>query len=62
MELLLAILFALNGFVGSGKSIEEIRVENPDTYQHAQTIIDNHYYRVDESTNVIIIDETGDHH
>ena len=60
MELLLAILFALNISVESGLTAEQIQDKHPGEYVHAKTIIDNHTYRIDPESGIVIVDETGD--
>ncbi len=59
MELLIAILFALNVFVEPEKTMDELKAEHTAEVAHAEAIINSHHYRVNPETGIIIIDETG---
>ena len=58
MELLIAILVALNVSVDPTLTKDQIKEKDPVNYNRAVRIIEKHLYRI-EPTGIVIIDETG---
>jgi hypothetical protein len=61
MELLIAILFALNVLVSPGMTPEQIMEKYPAAYSQAQNIMDTQTYTIDEQTGIVIVEDgSGD--
>ncbi|HEX5002206.1 MAG TPA: hypothetical protein VFW78_06900 [Bacteroidia bacterium] len=59
IDLLIAILLALGVHVDSGSTEEQIKKDNPDAYNKAETIISTGTYTYTD-TGVIIVETGGD--
>ena len=59
LNLLIAILIAL-GCSPTGKSLEELKAENPTAYERAVTIEATGGYRVEDGGGIVIVESGGD--